>query len=254
MKQIFTKGWRPLGAILLFIIIWQVATRVFTIEEWLLPSPTDIIKEANQTWGEFLFHFMATVKLTIVGFIIGISVGLAVAILLHMLPKVRETFYPFLILSQNIPIIVLAPLLVIWFGFGSLPKLIIITLSCFFPIAVSALGGFQQTSRELVHYMKMMGATKGQLFWKLEFPHALPSVFSGLKIAATYSVMAAVISEWLGAQEGIGVFMTLATSSFRTSRVFVAIIVVMVLSLTFFGLIVLLEKLVLKWNKKGGNA
>lgn len=253
MKQIFTKGWRPLAAILLFIVIWQVATRVFTVEEWLLPAPTDILSEAQHTWGEFLFHFVATVKLTIVGFIIGISVGLAVAILLHMLPKVRETFYPFLILSQNIPIIVLAPLLVIWFGFGSLPKLIIITLSCFFPIAVSALGGFQQTSRELVHYMKMMGATKRQLFWKLEFPHALPSIFSGLKISATYSVMAAVISEWLGAQEGIGVFMTLATSSFRTSRVFVAIIVVMVLSLTFFGLIVLLEKLVLKWNKKGGT-
>lgn len=253
-KDVWAKIWRPLVAILLFIGLWEFATRVFSIEVWLLPAPSDIINEAKDVMPTFLPHLGSTVQLSISGFIIGTLVGLGVAIALHLLPKVRETFFPFIILSQNMPIIVLAPLLVIWFGFNALPKLIIITLACFFPIAVSALGGFSQTNRDLVHYMKMMGASKSQLFWKLELPHAIPSVFSGLKIAGTYSVMAAVVSEWLGAQKGIGVFMTLAASSYRTPRVFVAIIVAMVLSLSFFGLILLLERFLIRWQRKGESA
>jgi len=254
MKNLIYKGWRPVIAILVFIGLWEFATHYFSIEDWLLPAPSAIINEAQEVLPTFLPHFLATLKLSSTGFMIGTTIGLVVATLLHVMPRVRETFYPFLILSQNMPVIVLAPLLVIWFGFGTLPKLIIITLACFFPIAVSALGGFQQTNRELIYYMKMMGATKSQLFWKLELPYALPAVFSGLKIAATYSVMAAVVSEWLGAQKGIGVFMTLASSSFRTSRVFVAIVVAMALSLTFFALMVALEKILVRGQQRGDNS
>jgi ABC-type nitrate/sulfonate/bicarbonate transport system permease component len=145
---------------------------------------------------------------------------------------------------------VLAPLLVIWFGFGLLPKIIVITLVCFFPVTIAALDGFKQTDRDLVHYFTMSGASKKQLFWKLEVPHSLPSIFSGLKIAATYSVMGAVISEWLGSKQGIGVYMTLASSSFRTDRVFVAIFAIMTLSLLFFFVIVLLERYFVKWQRK----
>lgn len=251
MKKVWRLGWRPVAAILILISLWQLATQIFSIETWLLPAPTDIVREAVGVFPGFLTHLLATTQLSITGFLIGTAVGLLSATLLHLSPRIRETFYPFLILSQNLPVIVLAPLLVIWFGFGALPKLIVITIGCFFPIAVSALGGFQQTNRELFYYMKMMGASKFQLFWKLELPHALPHIFSGLKIAGTYSVMAAVIAEWLGAQEGIGVFMTLASSSYQTPRVFVAIIVVMLLSLTVIGLITLLERRLIRWQKKG---
>lgn len=254
MKKRLMSGWRPIVAILLLISIWELATHLFTIEEWFLPAPSDIVIESVDVLPTFIPHFLSTLKLASSGFIIGIIVGLAVATLLHLFPGMRETFYPFLILSQNLPIIVLAPLLVIWFGFGSLPKLIIITLACFFPIAVSALGGLQQVNPNLMHYMKMMGATKSQLFWKLELPDALPSIFSGLKIAATYSVMATIIAEWLGAQKGIGVFMTLATSSYRTSRVFVAIIVAMALSLTFFGLVLLFEKIFMRGGQRSDQS
>jgi ABC-type nitrate/sulfonate/bicarbonate transport system permease component len=148
---------------------------------------------------------------------------------------------------------VLAPLLVIWFGFGILPKLIVITLVCFFPVAVAALDGFKNIPNEMKHYMLMAGASKIQLFTKLEWPYALSSVFSGIKISATYSVMGAVISEWLGAKQGIGVYMTLASSSFRTDRVFVAIFIIMLLSLLFFGFINLAEKRLIKWNRKKGK-
>ncbi|CAM5216660.1 ABC-type nitrate/sulfonate/bicarbonate transport system permease component OS=Ureibacillus acetophenoni OX=614649 GN=SAMN05877842_10689 PE=3 SV=1 [Ureibacillus acetophenoni] len=174
-----------------------------------------------------------------------------IAIILYRLPKVNELLYPLLILSQNIPTIVLAPLLIIWFGFGMLPKLIVISLVCFFPIVVSSMDGFRQTAPELKHYMQMVGATRNQIFWKLEFPHSLPSIFSGLKIAATYSVMGAVISEWLGAKTGIGVYMTLAQSSFRIDRVFLAIFFIMFLSVILFGVIRSIEKLVVKGRKEG---
>lgn len=249
--KMLKRGWRAVIAILILVMLWEAAVIVFEVEQWLLPKPSVIVVELFTVWPTFYPHLLSTLSLAISGFMIGTTVGLVVAITLHLFKTVKETLYPFLILSQNIPIIVLAPLLVIWFGFGAMPKLIIITIACFFPIAISTLSGLMQTNRELAYYMNMMGAKKAQLFWKLELPHAVPSVFSGLKIAATYSVMAAVVSEWLGAQQGIGVFMTMASSSYRTSQVFVAIFIAMLLSLAFFSFILSLEKVFKRWQRKG---
>lgn len=245
------KGWRPVIVLILFFFIWEIVVKKANIPAWLLPAPSQIIKEGVASWDSFSGHLFSTINLGTTGFLIGISTGLLTAILLYLIPAVRESIYPLLILSQNVPVIVLAPLLVIWFGFGLLPKIIVITLVCFFPVTVAALDGFKQTAPDLRHYMRMAGATRGQLFWKLELPHALPSIFSGLKISATYSIMGAVISEWLGAKEGLGVYMTLASSSFRTDRVFVAIFAIMALSLLFFGIIILIEKLLVRWQSKG---
>ncbi|GIN85075.1 nitrate ABC transporter permease [Heyndrickxia sporothermodurans] len=250
MKAVIQKGWRPFLVIILLFIIWETITRIFEVSEWLLPAPSKIFHEAIIGWPEYSHHVLSTIKLAIIGCVIGCSIGILIAVSLHLIPFVREAFYPLLIISQNIPVIVLAPLLVIWFGFGILPKIIVITLVCFFPIAVAALDGFRQTSTELKHYLHMAGASKSQIFWKLEWPHALPAVFSGLKISATYSVMGAVISEWLGAKKGIGVYMTLASSSFRTDRVFVAIFLIILLALIFFAFIVFIEKRVIRWQSK----
>ncbi|WP_409253269.1 ABC transporter permease [Bacillus sp. SCS-153A] len=251
MNRFLQRGWRPTVVIILLFIIWEVSARLADIPAWLLPAPSRIVSESLAVWSNFQGHLISTVYLTLLGFLIGCGIGLLVAVGLHLVPVLRESVYPLLILSQNIPIIVLAPLLVVWFGFGLLPKMIVITLVCFFPVAVAALDGFRQTGNELKHYMQMAGASKMQIFRKLEWPHALPSIFSGLKISATYSVMGAVISEWLGAKQGIGVFMTLASSSFRTDRVFVAIFAIMLLSLVFFALIIGLEKWLIKWRPKG---
>jgi ABC-type nitrate/sulfonate/bicarbonate transport system permease component len=251
MKKILLKGWRPLLVLLLLFVIWEIVVRVLNVPEWLLPPPSNVFREAFAGWSSFYLDLVSTIKISLFGFAVGTVIGLAVAVFLYLVPILRESLYPLLILSQNVPIIVLAPLLVIWFGFGLLPKIIVITLVCFFPITVAALDGFRQTPAELKHYMMMAGASKKQLFWKLEFPFALPSIFSGLKISATYSVMGAVISEWLGSKQGIGVYMTLASSSFRTDRVFVAIFAIMVLSLLFFLMIVLVERRVVRWQLKG---
>lgn len=237
--------------LLLLFVIWEIVVKVVEVPAWLLPPPSKVFAEAIVGWANFYPDLLSTIKISLIGFSVGTLIGLVVAILLFLIPIVRESLYPLLILSQNVPIIVLAPLLVIWFGFGLLPKIIVITLVCFFPITVAALDGFKQTPRELKHYLMMAGASKTQLFWKLEFPFALPSIFSGLKISATYSVMGAVVSEWIGAKQGIGVYMTFASSSFRTDRVFVAIFAIMMLSLLFFLVIVLVERRVVRWQQKG---
>ncbi|MCR2822596.1 ABC transporter permease [Lederbergia panacisoli] len=251
MRAAIIRGWRPALVILSLLCIWEIVVKLAKIPGWLLPAPTAIFKEMFVGFGRISAHLTSTISLSITGFIIGCSVGLLVAVVLHLIPKVQEAIYPLLILSQNVPIIVLAPLLVIWFGFGILPKIIVITLVCFFPVTIAALGGFRNTPHEMRHYMLMAGATKIQMFSKLEWPNSLPALFSGLKISATYSVMGAVISEWLGAKQGIGVYMTLASSSFRTDRVFVAIFIIMILSLLFFGAISLCEKRLVKWRREG---
>lgn len=251
MKKLWIRGGRSFLFLLFLFILWEILVKVTETPKWLLPAPSDIVHEAFVGYSTFYGHIFSTVFLTLLGLLIGCSVGLIIAIILYRLPKVNELLYPLLILSQNIPTIVLAPLLIIWFGFGMLPKLIVISLVCFFPIVVASMDGFRQTAPELKHYMQMVGATRNQIFWKLEFPHSLPSIFSGLKIAATYSVMGAVISEWLGAKTGIGVYMTLAQSSFRIDRVFLAIFFIMFMSVILFGVIRSIEKLVVKGRKEG---
>jgi len=245
MKQAVKQG-RTIIFIAFLLFIWELIVRFADVPHWLLPTPSSILKEGFHSYETFVPHALATVQLALLGLAIGILCGLMVAVLLHRFTFVRELFYPILIMSQNVPVLVLAPLLIIWFGFGLLPKLIIICLVCFFPIVISAMDGFRQTSPELKHYFEMIGATKAQTFWKLEWPYAYPAIFSGIKIAATYSVMGAVIAEWLGAKKGIGVYMTLAQSSFRTDRVFVAIFAIVFLSLLLFRAIQLLEKLFVK--------
>lgn len=253
MKTVIQKGWRPITVLVLLFIVWELIARLFQIPSWLLPAPSQIIHEFIFGSEFYLKHLWPTIELCFIGLFIGCVIGVLVGISLHIIPVLRESLYPLLIISQNIPTIVLAPLLVIWFGFGMLPKIIVITLVCFFPVTISLLDGFKHADRDIMNYMKMAGASKRQIFWKLEWPNALPSLFSGVKISATYSVMGAVISEWLGASKGIGVYMTLSSSAFRTDRVFVAIFIIVILSLVLFAIILLLEKWVIRWNPKGGG-
>jgi ABC-type nitrate/sulfonate/bicarbonate transport system permease component len=253
MKSIWNKGWKPFLVLLLFFLLWEGATHVKEIPSWLLPAPSVIFKEAIASYPLFFPDIGATLKLAITGLLLGSTIGFLIAMMLHLMPSMRNAFYPLLILSQNVPIIVLAPLLIIWFGFGFLPKLIIIILVCFFPVTIASLDGFSNVPGELKHYMRMSGATAMQMFTKVELPNALPPLLSGVKIAATYSVMGAVISEWLGAEKGIGVFMTLSSSAFRTDRVFIAIFIIVFFSMILYSLIVMIEKKLVKWKAKGGE-
>ncbi|WP_044642206.1 ABC transporter permease [Risungbinella massiliensis] len=246
----------PLLFFAILLLGWESAVSVYALEPWMLPAPTVIWKELIDRFPSLTIDIVATMRIAVQGLSIGVLVGTLLALLLHLNRWVYNTLYPLLVITQNIPTITLAPLLILWFGFGDLPKLLIVALVCFFPITISLLSGFRQVDPILHQYLRITGTNRLQLFTKLELPSALPSLFAGLKLAATYSVMGAVISEWLGAEEGLGLVMTTAATSFRTSRVFVVILLIVVLSLIMVGVISLLEKWMIREQrqKKGrGN-
>jgi ABC-type nitrate/sulfonate/bicarbonate transport system permease component len=240
----------PAITVLLLIAGWQLYTTLSGIDSWLLPSPLDIGAAAAEQQDALVRHTLATAELTLYGFAAGVATGLLVAVVLHLIPGVRAAIYPLLVISQNVPTIAIAPLLVVWLGFGLAPKLVVIILVCFFPVAVATLDGLGRGDALIADYLLMSGANRRQLFTKLQWPHALPTMFSGLKIAATYSVFGAIISEWLGSEKGIGQYMIIQKSAFRADRMFVAIAIVVVLALTVFGLVVLLEKLTVKGRRR----
>jgi ABC-type nitrate/sulfonate/bicarbonate transport system permease component len=243
-------AWPPILAVALLLVVWQLSATWLQVPGWLLPTPLKIFSEGLQSFPTLLKLTGSTIQMTLLGFGAGVLIGLLTACILHLVPGFKAAFYPLLILTQNIPTIALAPLLVILFGFGLLPKIIVITLVCFFPISIATLDGFMQTDRSMYTYMQMIGASKRQIFMKLELPNSLPFIFSGLKISATYSVMGAVIADWLGSGKGIGIYMMLQKNNYRADREFVAIFIIIALSLLFFAVIVWLEKWLIRWYVK----
>lgn len=248
LKRRWSKAGPPIVAVLLLLVIWQVSVMIFHVEKWILPSPINVVREAWLNAPTLLRHTWATLQLTLMGFAFGSVFGLLIAMLLHPIPLVKRALYPLIIISQNVPTIALLPLLMIWFGFGLLPKIVVITLVCFFPITIATMDGLMQTDRTMLRYMRMAGATRMQLFWKLELPAALPSLFSGLKIAATYSVLSSIVAEWLGSDKGIGLYMTIQKAGYRTDRMFVAIFIIVAMSLMMFGIVQFIERRVIHWQ------
>lgn len=238
----------PTLAVVVLLVVWEVAVRVFGIEAWMLPGPVAIAQEWVAEGAGLWDDVVMTTSLTLLGFAAGSLLGLVIAGVLHHVERLKAALYPLLIISQNVPTIALAPLLVIWFGFGLTPKLVVIVLVTFFPVAVAAMDGLRGADPMMRDYLRMSGATRSQVFWKLEVPWSLPSVFSGLKIAATYAVMGAVIGEWVGSDKGIGHYMLLQKSALRADRVFVSICIIVVLSLTLFAVIALVERRVTRWR------
>jgi ABC-type nitrate/sulfonate/bicarbonate transport system permease component len=237
----------PLVLILLLLVAWQLGTWLMQIPKWLLPSPAQIVRagyEARELLGP---HTWQTLKETWLGLGLALVVGLCLAVVVDSSSLLRRTVYPLLVTSQTVPVLALAPLLIIWFGYGILPKVIVVALVCFFPIAVSTADGLRVADPDLIALLRAMGANRRQIFLKVRVPGALPSFFSGLKIAITYSVVGAVIGEWVGASRGLGIFMIRSSKNFLTDRVFAAIAVTSLLSILMFAVVMLLERSVLPW-------
>lgn len=237
----------PLLLILLLLVAWQVLTWLMKVPKWLLPSPWQIVVagvEARELLGP---HTWQTLKETWVGLGLAVTVGLGLALVIDFSSLLRRTVYPLLVASQTVPILALAPLLIIWFGYGILPKVVVVALVCFFPIVVSTADGLRVADPELIALLRAMGASRRQIFLKVRVPGALPSFFSGFKIAVTYSVVGAVIGEWVGASRGLGIFMIRSSKNFLTDRVFAAIAVTSLLSIVMFAAVMLLERSLLPW-------
>jgi ABC-type nitrate/sulfonate/bicarbonate transport system permease component len=229
------------------LAIWELAVRANLSLAQFLPSPSSISHALSLNWGVIYDNTIPTLMETVLGLFVATALGLLLAVLLDLSSWSRRAIYPLLITSQTIPIVALAPLMLIWFGFDILPKVIVVTLYCFFPIAVATADGLASAEPDLLKLLKSMGASRWQTLWLVRLPGALPSFFSGLRIAATYSVTGAIVGEFVGAEKGLGIYMVTSANSHALPVVFAAIFVTAVLSLALFGLVNIMERLTLPW-------
>ncbi len=239
----------PIIFIITLITVWELIIRVGGIEKYIMPAPSDIVASLIENFGAMMPHIMATLFESVVGFIVAVGLALILAIIMDLLPIVKKAIYPVFIISQTVPVIALAPLFIIWFGFGVLPKIIVVVIVCFFPIVISISDGLESVDKDLINHFKLMGASKIKRFFHLKLPYGIINFFSGLKIAATYSIMGAVIGEWLGGDKGLGVYMTRARSAYALDKMFAAIVVIVIMSMAIFFIIGKLEEICTPWNK-----
>ena len=247
------KRLRSIGnkiAPIVFILILLIIVNVGGIEKYILPAPTDVIEVLIKDFKTMIPHILATLYEGMVGFLIAIALSIILAVIMDMVPLIKRALYPVLVISQTIPTVALAPLFIIWFGFGALPKIIVVVIVCFFPIVISIVDGLEGVDKDLINHFKLMGASKLNVFLHLKLPYGMINFFSGMRIAATYSIMGAVIGEWLGGDKGLGVYMTRARSAYALDKMFASIVIIVVISMGIFLLVSLMEKLFTPWNNK----
>lgn len=238
----------PAAGLAVFIIVWELLVHVNNVPEYRLPAPSVIAAEFVDKFPLLMKHAGVTVAESVIGFVLGVLLAVVVAVAMSMVKQVRHTLYPFLIISQTVPLVVIAPLLAIWFGFGFVPKVIMSVVVVFFPVAVSLTEGLEAYDTDLAELMRTMKASRWQIYRLVRLPGAMPNFFAGMKISAAYCVMGAVISEWTGATMGLGIYLSRAMSSFETAALFANIVLIVILSLALFGAVSFAEKKALPWN------
>lgn len=241
----------PVLLILGGIGLWELIVRLAHVPEYLFPAPSEIATDMKTDWPVLEPALLVTLREIALGFVIAAAAGVGLAVLLHLFPVVRRAVYPLLIGSQTIPIIVLAPILVILLGYGILPKLVIVALICFFPIVVNGIDGLRSVDDELITMMRTLAASRWAILRRVEFPAALPSIFSGMRIAATFASIGAVFGEWSGSNQGLGYVMQAATPNLLTARIFAAIVYLTAIALVLFGAVSLLERIFVPWAPRG---
>ncbi len=229
------------------VLLWQWYASQPDIDAQILPTPLAVwdvlVGQRDILWQ----HMLVTLQETLIGFALALAAGVAFGTLIDFSPWLRRAIYPLLVVSQTIPIFTLAPLLVLWFGFGLVSKSIVVLLVCFFPIVVALADGLRSADPELIRLFRAFGAGPVHIFWSVRLPGALPSLFSGIRIAIAYSVIGAIFGEYVGASAGLGFYMQLKQHSFATAGVLAAIVVTALLSIALFASVAIVERLALPW-------
>jgi NitT/TauT family transport system permease protein/putative hydroxymethylpyrimidine transport system permease protein len=244
----------PALLLLGLLALWQLAAETgamadaLNLEDFLVPSPTEIASSLWENRELLAENAWVTLREVILGFACGLAAGLAFAVALHLSEVLRRATYPLLIASQTIPIVVIAPILVVWFGFGIGPKLAIVALICFFPITVNTLDGLRSVDPEATKMMRTLDASRSQILWRLEAPTALPYAFSGARIAVAVAVIGAVFGEWAGSDSGLGHLMLQDNAQLETARLFAAVVVLSAIAVALFGLLALAERRIVTWR------
>lgn len=239
----------PLGLIALMLLAWEAWVRVRDTPQWYLPAPSAIWHALIDNWSSIRSDAWVTLQEVLVGFSAAVLIAVLIAIAIDRFQLVQRALYPIVVATQAIPLVALAPLLLIWFGHGLLPKVVMVALISFFPIVVSLVDGLRSADREMLDLLRTMGASEWQQFRLVKVPSALPSFFSGAKIGMAIAVIGAVIGESAGSSAGLGHAISLYGASLKTDLVFACVLVLALMAIALFGLIALLERLVMPWRK-----
>jgi NitT/TauT family transport system permease protein len=230
------------------VILWEAAARVFHIPGWILPAPS-AIASTSVTWApELAFHSVATLRETLIGFLVALIFSVPLAIVIAFTSLLRRILYPILLGLQSVPKVALAPLVILWLGVGNWPKIVIVMLVCFFPILINLVAGFEATPKAMLDLMHSLRASHWAIFRRLRLPIATPYLFTGCKIAITFAVIGAVIGEFVAAQEGLGYLILISTAQSQTALAFAAIILLTVISVVLFYGIELIERQLVTWT------
>jgi putative hydroxymethylpyrimidine transport system permease protein len=251
-RSVIDRYGPPALVVVLTIALWELIIRVFDVPTYIWSPPSLIVETMQERFSELLGHAAVTLTETLVGFFFAVVFGLAFGLLLHFSVVAKRSLYPLLIASQSIPTVVLAPVFVLVLGFGLWPKVAVVALFCFFPIVVGTIDGLMGVDREYIRMMLTLDATRVGIFRRVEFPAALPQIFTGVRVGATYAAIGAVFGEWAGSQAGLGWQMLQAKGRLDTALVFADIVFITVMALGLFGIVSLVERLTIPWARKGG--
>lgn len=244
----------PAALLALLIGLWQIAAstgaiaELLSLEPYLVPSPTEIAQSLWENRGLLAENAWVTLREMVLGVLFAILVGVGFATTMHRWRVMRDAAYPLIIASQTIPVLVIAPILTVWFGYGIAPKVVIIALVCFFPLTINALDGLRSVEPEAVTMMRSLDASRWQLFRRVEAPTALPHVFTGAKIAVVIAPIGAVFAEWAGSSAGLGHLIQSDSANFEVARQFATVAVLSAMALGLMALTVLAERRVVGWR------
>ena len=236
------------------LALWQLYTAVSDVPESSLPAPTEIARAGWEHRDLLIDNTWVTVEEILIGFVLAIVLGVLLAILIRSSRTVERAVYPWLVVSQMVPVPAIAPIFVIWTGFDLRPKVMVVALVAFFPIAVNSIDGLRAADPQLLRLMRTLRASRWQQFRYARLPAALPFLFSGLKVAAALSVIGAVFGEWVGSSEGLGHLILVLNNATETATMFATIFVLSVIGIALFGLVILLERRLLPWYYEGRGA
>jgi NitT/TauT family transport system permease protein len=240
----------PVAFIAVLLIIWELVARFGDVPQYILPAPSDIAARLVRSWDILWDALLVTTSEVLIGFVIGVALGIGLAIPIAYSATVRNTLYPIIVASQAVPKIAIAPLLVLWLGFDIWPKIAVTALMVFFPVTVTAAEGFTSVDRNLIDLLRSVHASQREIFFRVRFPHALPQIFSGLKVGITLAVVGAVVGEWVGADSGLGYLLVYANTLLDSTLLFAALFLLIVLGVVLFILVGVAERLLLPWNRE----
>ena len=244
-----TNNIYPGLTILAILALWEFLSVCEIVPNFMLPSPQQTVMAFINDFPLLMSHMKVTLIETLVGTVTGISIGFLSAVLMDRWDGAYKAMYPLIVLTQTIPAVAIAPLLVLWFGYQMMPKVILIVLITFFPIVIGVLDGFRSADQDAINLLRSMGASRWQIFRHIKFPGALPNFFSGLRITVAYAVVGAVLAEWLGGFAGLGVYMTRVKKSFAYDKMFAVIFLISIISLILIWLVNVLQKRCMPWER-----